>query len=291
MAAPDPKHDLPLICRSQSFPVKKTLLMEKFSLFLEHPKLLGRDSYDVKANVTVEVFSDFLKAAQGTKINISEINAPSLLALCTEFGYEPLRADCAKHLQPKANPSSPSPFLEERVSRQEMELATVQSEIGLLRQSISEVRELFERRGGLIAPPSPQGNSSAIESRFASLENEVSVLRQRLESEQLYRQGQEYLFGDHQYEKSALLGLTCLERSASLGHSDAAYCYGTEFSRGDNCSLDISLSVKGVWRFPQMYCILYYFENLSISLNNSKAEFDPPRIPPPEENISARHCP
>jgi TPR repeat protein len=167
-----------------------------------------------------------------------------LLALCNEFGYEPLRADCAKILQPKANPNPPSHFLEERISRQEMELATVHSEIGHMRQSISEVRELFERRGGLIAQPSAQGTSSAIESRFASLEKEVSVLRQRLESEQLYRQGQEYLFGDHQYEKSALLGLICLERSASLGHSDAAYCYGTEFSRGGNCPRDVSISVK-----------------------------------------------
>jgi hypothetical protein len=36
---------------------------------------------------------------------------------------------------------------------------------------------------------------------------------------------------------------------------------------------------------------LLLFENLSISLNNSKAEFDPLRISPPEESISARHCP
>jgi hypothetical protein len=35
-----PKHDLPLICGSQSFPVKKTLLMEKSGLFLENPELL-----------------------------------------------------------------------------------------------------------------------------------------------------------------------------------------------------------------------------------------------------------
>jgi hypothetical protein len=39
MTASDPKRDLPLICGSQSFPVKKNLLIEKFDLFVENPDL------------------------------------------------------------------------------------------------------------------------------------------------------------------------------------------------------------------------------------------------------------
>jgi hypothetical protein len=135
MTSSDPKRDLPLICGSQSFTVKKTLLIEKFGLFLEKPDLLGRDSYDVQTNVPAQVFSDFLKAAHGTEINISEINAPLLLDLCNEFGFEPLRADCAPFLQPTTNLNPPSHFLEEQISLQEVELAAVHSEIAELRDS------------------------------------------------------------------------------------------------------------------------------------------------------------
>jgi hypothetical protein len=78
----DPKHDLPLICGSKSFPVKKTLLMEKFGLFLEKPQLLGDDSYAVQANVRIEVFEEFLRAVYGNQIDISATNAHSLFDLC-----------------------------------------------------------------------------------------------------------------------------------------------------------------------------------------------------------------
>jgi hypothetical protein len=138
MTARDPKHELLLVCGKRSITMKKTLLREKFSLFLNNPDLLGRDSYSVKANVTAEVFRDFLKAAYGKEIDISETNAASLLALCDEFGFEPLRADCDRILQsshsshPNSNPtpalnpnsisiSSPH-ILEERFSREEMDL-------------------------------------------------------------------------------------------------------------------------------------------------------------------------
>jgi hypothetical protein len=62
MASRDPKRELLLICDSQSFSVKKTLLMEQFNLFLEKPHLLGKESYTIQANVPVSVFLDFLKA-------------------------------------------------------------------------------------------------------------------------------------------------------------------------------------------------------------------------------------
>jgi TPR repeat protein len=64
------------------------------------------------------------------------------------------------------------------------------------------------------------------QSQFSSLSADVSKLRERLDGEQLYRRGQEYLFGDHDFHKSPVLGLSLLERSASLGHGDAAYCCG-----------------------------------------------------------------
>jgi hypothetical protein len=55
-----------------------------------------------------------------------------LLDLSNEFGDESLRSDCAKIPQPKANPNHLSHFLEERMSRQEMELATIHKEIAVL---------------------------------------------------------------------------------------------------------------------------------------------------------------
>jgi hypothetical protein len=232
---PDPKQELPLICESKSFPVKKTLLMEKFSLFLEKPQLLGADSYAVQAKVRSEVFEEFLRAMSGNQIAISAANAHSLLDLCNEFGFDAMSPECDRVLRsnpsssPNVNlnlnsiPSAPAHVLEERISRQGLELATVFHEVAVLRKSFSEIRDPLSTR-------STTADLGTFDYRFASLEQEISALRQRLESEQLYRRRQECLFGDHQFGKSTKLGLSYLERSLN-GRQNGQNSYGYTLQR------------------------------------------------------------
>jgi hypothetical protein len=73
--------------------------MEKFRLFLEKPRLLAADSYALRAKVGSDVFENFLRAASGNRIDISVTNPSSLLDLCNEFGFDPLRPECDRPLR------------------------------------------------------------------------------------------------------------------------------------------------------------------------------------------------
>jgi hypothetical protein len=109
MSGEDPEAEISLICGSQSFSAKKALLKEKFCLFADNVELLGRDSYRVESDASIEVFRDFLNcSAYGTPITISGTNARSILELCREFGFEALRPECDRILRANPNPN-PSP--------------------------------------------------------------------------------------------------------------------------------------------------------------------------------------
>jgi hypothetical protein len=151
MTYPDPQRALRLICTSRSFAVRKTLLRDKFGLFLNNPDLLGRDSYSVQANVTIDVFSDFLKPASGKRIDITEPNARSFLALCNEFGFEALRPDYVRILRrsPTSHPNpDPKPAIRPSSIPNSSTHAIVHN-VGPLKQrsnsSIQRIREMLMR--------------------------------------------------------------------------------------------------------------------------------------------------
>jgi TPR repeat protein len=58
------------------------------------------------------------------------------------------------------------------------------------------------------------------------LQARLAQLEQRVRSEQLYRQGQELLFGERGLERNCIVGLSRLKESAALGHAEAALSCG-----------------------------------------------------------------
>jgi hypothetical protein len=81
---------------------------------------------------------------------------------------------------------------------------TVSQEVAVLHQSISGIHTLLSTR-------STPTDSGAFDDRFAFLEHDISVLCQRINSEQLYRHGQAYLLSDRQFCKCSQLELSYLE--------------------------------------------------------------------------------
>jgi TPR repeat protein len=92
--------------------------------------------------------------------------------------------------------------------------------------------------------------------RFSRLEKEVSRLGRFAKSEQLYRQGQEFIKTED-ITKSCSLGLSLLRESADLGHGDAAFACGCYLEEGLICEVNEAESE-------------HYFE-LSASLGNTSA--------------------
>jgi hypothetical protein len=78
----------------ETFPVKKTQLLEKLGLFQDLPSLLAADSYEVQTNVSSEVFQEFLRVIKGGPITVSDGICASFWHLGQEFRFELLSAAC-----------------------------------------------------------------------------------------------------------------------------------------------------------------------------------------------------
>jgi TPR repeat protein len=70
---------------------------------------------------------------------------------------------------------------------------------------------------------------------FSALETRLSQLEAKLQSEELYRQGAELVFGERSFERNPTLGLSRLKASAVLGHTEASLCYGILCDEGKIC--------------------------------------------------------
>jgi TPR repeat protein len=76
--------------------------------------------------------------------------------------------------------------------------------------------------------------------RVDRLERELSRIEGIVKSEQLYRQGQQLLFGERDFEKSASEGLLRLKQSAKLGNSTAMLACGLHLEAGKVSDPDLA---------------------------------------------------
>jgi TPR repeat protein len=75
-------------------------------------------------------------------------------------------------------------------------------------------------------------------------EDQLWRLEQVVKSEQLYRSGQELLYGEHGVPKDVRLGLLRLRESAGLGHSNAALACGLALEAGKICDQNLEEAVQ-----------------------------------------------
>jgi hypothetical protein len=78
----------------EAFPVKKTHLLENLGLFQDRPSLLATDSYEVRTEVSSDIFREFLKVIKGAPITVSDATCDSFWRLGQEFRFELLSAAC-----------------------------------------------------------------------------------------------------------------------------------------------------------------------------------------------------
>jgi TPR repeat protein len=218
------KNQMNLICDGQPFTVAKSKLLDNLAFFGDHPERLSGADVQVQTKVTTTVFTEFVKALEGSEVDITEDNVTSLSALSTEFGFDSLKADCDSFLL--LHPPVP-----------------VSSSIaaGVLESRLSSVEEQLELQDQQILS---QGSEiSTFDHRLKSVETELSTLRRSFESEQLYRRGQEIFHGEHGFERSISIGLSHLKDSSDRGHSDSSYVYGKYLLEGILCKHNIEESL------------------------------------------------
>jgi hypothetical protein len=114
--------------------------MKQLMLFRERRDLLTEGSYSVQGDVAAEFLPEFLRAIQGERVQITASNVCSLSALCDEFGFALLSADCESFLEHNPNlvQNRRHYDAEERITRQEAELATLKSQIASLSTAVSK---------------------------------------------------------------------------------------------------------------------------------------------------------
>jgi hypothetical protein len=103
MTSRQSKGTMTLICCSQSFPVQKEVLLKQLALFQGRPGLIGQDSYRIEGDVSAEFVPEFIRAIHGERVRVSAPNVYSLSALCDEFGFRSLAADCESFLEHNPN--------------------------------------------------------------------------------------------------------------------------------------------------------------------------------------------
>jgi hypothetical protein len=140
------KNVLVLICRGQSFPVQKEVVMKQLMLFRGRPELLTEGSNTIQCGVAAEFVPEFVRAIQGEQVRVTETNICSLSALCDEFDFPSLRADCESFLEHNPNLVQNCRLVdvEERITRQDVELAMIQNQLPSLSSSISAIRQFID---------------------------------------------------------------------------------------------------------------------------------------------------
>jgi TPR repeat protein len=221
----DSPPSLALLCNGSSYAIPCSILREKLRLFSENPDLLSRPSFTCESPVTSDAFRDFCRALLGRSYTLTEYNCVALHRLSFEFGFPDLISDCASFLgrHPdlrrqstcEALLSAQIVDLQERVARQERELARLSEE--MRRESESR---LFSARD-LAAD-----ELTSLADFCAYFDGRLAKVAQDLENEQMYRHGCELIFGERGYDRSQTLGVKLLTVAADRGHLDAQYRVG-----------------------------------------------------------------
>jgi TPR repeat protein len=103
----------------------------------------------------------------------------------------------------------------------------------LLRVAVLE--EQFERHETEISKCLQRQQSVADAGQLSALEATVLRLEGVVKSEQLYRQGQEFIYGARHVERDIAAGLSALKASAGLGHSGSALALSFLHSENKEC--------------------------------------------------------
>jgi hypothetical protein len=88
------------------------------------------------------------------------------------------------------------------------------------------------------------GACQVLSGRREALEGRLSELKGIVKSGQLYREGQEMIWGEHSIEKDCLSGLSHLRESARLGHCGASLGCGLYFEAGKICQRDVGEAAR-----------------------------------------------
>jgi hypothetical protein len=86
--------ELSLSCAGIGFPASHECLIGKCTLFEKDRHLLQSKEYEVKSDVSVLAFSEFVNAVVGENCDITEEIVDELLLLAKEFGFDDLRRRC-----------------------------------------------------------------------------------------------------------------------------------------------------------------------------------------------------
>jgi hypothetical protein len=95
------------------FPVTKTRLLEKLSLFQEDPALLSADYYEVKSPVSVDSFESFVRMVEGGPLTVSGGTRGDFWRLSQEFGFCLLSAACTAFMASRDRSCGISDHLDE----------------------------------------------------------------------------------------------------------------------------------------------------------------------------------
>jgi TPR repeat protein len=211
-----------LVLDSEPFSLRKGLVVDNFNLFSDHVELLTPGKYVVKSKVTRAVFDEFIKFVQGEPIVITNSNYSSFLSLSEEFDFPRLQLAFDGFLSEESKSNSAIIHrlcvIEEEALRHDSEQLLAENEI------------------------------KDIDSRLSSLEERIANLHKSFEAEQNYRRGQEFLNGEHGFEKSRSFGLSLLKAAADQNHSDSCYIYGQHLSDGLFCDCNVVEGAKYLQR-------------------------------------------
>jgi TPR repeat protein len=206
-------------------------VLEKLSLFRNDPSLLNASEYIVRTDASPEAFSTFLRFLEGNSISVKSETVNSLRELATEFRFSELVSECDSFDSLRDKVSCGRCFCDnstiERLLHIEEHQSIVDHRFSIFEGELRIVRE----------------RNIFLEREVTRLSTALSLTESRIEGEQQYRRGCEYLYGTNGYgyrgeRLSETYGFSLLKQSADLGHSDAQYRIGKCLLDGENCVKD-----------------------------------------------------
>jgi uncharacterized coiled-coil protein SlyX len=233
------RNEMRLVCHDTPFSLPKVLIYERLGLFNEQPELLRQTHYDVKANVTSEIFSEFIRRVQDQKIVITPENVDSLRLLAEEFRLAALIEECDGFIRDNPEPEPEQHDTDERlmnhISRLQDQIADQEMVIESLSHKVSISETSVRQLTGLVHD---------LRNIVTELRMEIATEKRRFEAEVYYRRGCELLFGTNGYFKSQTLAISWLKASADLNHSDSQYKFAKCIQDGLSSRKDVDLTAQ-----------------------------------------------
>jgi TPR repeat protein len=209
-------------------PVQQSILLEKLTVFRENPQLLCEPEYRVRSQVPETSFCEFVQFVNGSPFKLTTENVNFHLALSEEFGFKTLFCECVTVTSNKIDNVVRLSVIEERLLLLERLFGASEKQV----KTLSEENEVLSRR------------VLHLENICEEHERRFSEQIVRIENEELYRRGLEFLHGTNLPDDqrrgsiSERLGFSLLRTSADRGHSDAQFQVGLCLNDGRGCVKD-----------------------------------------------------